>query len=67
MRLQARGRPRLLKSPPYETDEYIPMETGEDGLPVYVDILGEGTPASEGETGQPESSPPEESSQAETQ
>lgn len=61
------GETQAPEKPPYETDEYIPMETGEDGLPVYVDILGEGTPASEGETGQPESSPPEESSQAETQ
>lgn len=45
---------------PFETDEYIPMETAEDGSSIYMDILGENAPSTEGETkGEGDSQPPE--------
>lgn len=39
------------EKPAYETDEYIPMETAEDGSVIYMDILGESGQAAEGEEG----------------
>lgn len=45
---------------PFETDEYIPMETAEDGSPIYMDILGENVPSTEGETKGAGDSPTEE-------
>lgn len=45
---------------PFETDEYIPMETAEDGSPIYMDILGENAPSTEGETKGAGDSPTEE-------
>lgn len=45
---------------PFETDEYIPMETAEDGSPIYMDILGENAPSTEGETKGVGDSPTEE-------
>ena len=68
--LPGEGETTAPEKPPYETDEYIPMETGEDGSMTYMDILGEGGQVSEG-GGQPsgssetsEGSQPEESSGA---
>ena len=66
--LPGEGETTAPEKPPYETDEYIPMETGEDGSMTYMDILGEGGQVSEGGGDQPlgnsEGSQPEESSGA---
>ena len=71
---EGEGEAETPEKPPYETDEYIPMETGEDGSVTYMDILGEDGQSSEGEeeggsqaaesSGASEESLPEESSQS---
>lgn len=57
------GETEALEKPPYETDEYIPMETAEDGSATYMDILGEGMSSTEGTAGEVESSQAEEGSE----